>query len=507
MRKFIPFVLLFLIFTLGFLLSSPMILHGDFFYLSDQARDYLLTQDIIYGKHLTLIGTHSGLGGFFHGPLWLYMLVPIYLLGHGDPFTFTYFYILIALVTIFVGYVVGSRLYNRWIGLLVAFLLAIGSSVTPYVPNTIGINMVPLVYLCVFYFLVRFIRGHNTSLIFASFFVGLTLQFETAAALVLIPVSVLTVLIFRFDILKKWKIWLASVASFLISISTFILFDLKHNFLMIRSLTTITSHKEGNNFLRFPERIISHVHSLEGVITSIIYNNNPLSILLLAMIFIMGVIYIWKQKKMQKEMLVFIFIPLAMFVFFLLYPSTIYHDYVLGLTVPVALLFAVCCRVVWNERSGRVLVVLFIFVNVMFAFQSIYNSYFHYYQNQSTGSYKNQLAAVNWIFADVHNQQFGYFFYTPEVYTYTMDYLMKWKGKQIGDVPQSKKLSTTYLIMSPGLKGDKNAHEFWKKNVIHTNAPVIESKSFIGGIAVEKISPKPTEPDVDANYYQNLIFR
>src|ERR1035437_2616278 len=104
---------LLLILLLSFLLGSRMILAGDFYYLFDQARDYLLVKNIVDTHSLALIGTHSGLGGFFHGPLWLYMLAPIYILGHGNPFSFTYFYIGLQLATVLVGYLVGSKLYGN----------------------------------------------------------------------------------------------------------------------------------------------------------------------------------------------------------------------------------------------------------------------------------------------------------------------------------------------------------------------------------------------------------
>src|SRR5664279_1344619 len=109
--KKLKWFLLFIILSLAFLLGARMILAGDFFYLFDQARDYLLTQSIVDTHQLALIGTHSGLGGFFHGPLWLYMLAPSYILGKGNPFAFTYFYIGLELATVFAAYVIGSKLY------------------------------------------------------------------------------------------------------------------------------------------------------------------------------------------------------------------------------------------------------------------------------------------------------------------------------------------------------------------------------------------------------------
>jgi len=129
-----------------------MILSGDFFYLYDQARDYLLSKNIVETHSLTLIGTHSGLGGFFHGPLWLYMLVPVYILGKGNPFAFTYFYIGLELVTVFIAYLIGAKLYGIRGGLLISFLITLSAITWSTVPNTIGVNAEPLVFLVYFIF-------------------------------------------------------------------------------------------------------------------------------------------------------------------------------------------------------------------------------------------------------------------------------------------------------------------------------------------------------------------
>src|ERR1035437_6608778 len=151
---FLPLILL-----ISFLLGSRMILSGDFLYLFDLARDYLLTKSIVDTHSLALIGTHSVIGGFFHGPLWLYMLVPVYILGNGNPFAFTYFYIGLLLFTVLVAYLVGSKLYGEKGGILVSLLIALSPVTWGPVPNTIGVNAEPLVFLGLFYFLIKFIRG------------------------------------------------------------------------------------------------------------------------------------------------------------------------------------------------------------------------------------------------------------------------------------------------------------------------------------------------------------
>ena len=487
-----------------------MILDGDFFFLADQARDYLLIKDIIYNNHLTLIGTHSGLGGFFHGPLWLYMLIPVYIVGNGDPMVFAHFYIVLALITVIAGFFVGKQLYNIWIGLLIAFILAISSSIWPYVPNTIGINPVPFVYLLIYYFFIKFIRGDDKSLILCTFFVGLTLQFETAAALVLIPVFALTVLIFRFTIVKNIKIVFLSLLSLILSLSTFILFDLRHKFLMIQSLLNINSSLgPSEGYLYYPDRFFAHFNSLKGVLTSVNFSNDLNLLVVVLLMIAFGVWTVWKKKKGTdvREYLVLLFIPIVMFVVFLKYPYPIYHDYVLGLTIPMALLVGFSAKNIWHKQFGKILVIIFIGVNSILTVQHIVNQYTNYIPNQTAGSYKNQLAIVDWIFEDAIGEEFGYFVYTAETYTYGMDYLMEWRGEQFGAKPESRKRNNIYLIMSSPLQGDESAHEFWKSNVIKTEGEVIKRKEFPDGVVVEKLRIDLNEQSEDPNYHQNLIFR
>jgi len=63
-----------------------MLLNGDFYYLLDQSRDMLLAQSIVIDHKLTLIGARTGLGGLFHGALWIYMITPFFMLAKGNPF-------------------------------------------------------------------------------------------------------------------------------------------------------------------------------------------------------------------------------------------------------------------------------------------------------------------------------------------------------------------------------------------------------------------------------------
>lgn len=512
MKNIFYIVALALLLILTFLLGSRMILAGDFFFLADQGRDILLVKDILENNLITLIGTHSGLGGFFHGPLWLYQLIPFYLFGGGDPFAFTYAYVLLALVTVLVGFFVGENLYDKKTGLIFASLLAISPSVWSFIPNTIGVNMVPLIFLGMFYSLIRYIRGETWAYIFAIFFAGLSLQYETALPLIVIFVVGCCFFLNK-KILHKPKIIFLSIFSFLLSVSTFILFDVRHNFLMFKALLSLSSNTEhGSGYMDYPTRIANHLTSLKSVYESVFITSNFLFELLLIVILSIFLFLVIKKNLYRKQDIKEIWLlagfPIAIFVFYLFYAYPVWPEYLLGLTVPVALAYTLISQKVWRMTLGKIVIILFIVVSCIEIGNSLFVKYLSpYTPNQSAGSYKNQREVVKWILHDSKGKEFGYFVYDPTTYTYSMDYLMSWEGKNYKAKPMSEKKGTTYLILYPPLQNDEGAHAFWKKHKMRTNGKVVSKKTFTGNIIVEKLSISPNEPPVDPTYHQNLIFR
>ena len=151
---------------------------------------------------------------------------------------------------------------------------------------------------------------------------------------------------------------------------------------------------------------------------------------------------------------------------------------------------------------------VFVLLLLIGSFQLLYSQYSLAYRNTTAGSYKNQKAVVDWIFKDADGKKFGYFVYTPEIFTSGMDYLFWWEGTEIyNNPPVNAKQEITYLVMYPPLQYDVGAHEYWKKNVIRTRGKVVRTKSFTGKIIVQKLQIPPDDPAPDPNYYQNLIFR
>jgi hypothetical protein len=508
--KFSYFIPLLGILVLAFLLSSRMIISGDFFYLFDQARDYLLVKEIIDTKSITLIGTHSGMGGFFHGPLWLYMLIPIYLLGHGNPLAFAHFYILLNLITVLIAFLVGLKLYGKIGGLVISFLIAISPALWASTPNFIGVNMVPMVFLGLFYFLVKYIRGDQRSFIFAAFFAGLSLQFETALPLVFIS-TLLVIFFVNKKAIKDLKLIILSIIAFTISIATFILFDLRHNFLMSTTvLKSFSQDKTAKDYLDITQRIPSHIESLVNTYRSILFKDDLFFLFIITAILLFASFLFLKTKnKYKKEFFILLLYPSLVFILFIFYPYPIYREYVFGLLIPITFAFYLAIKQSWNIIAGKILTVIFFGITALYLISFLQTQYLgNYEQNNSSGSYKNQKSAIEWIYKDAKDGRFGYFVYSPSVYTHTVDYLMSYLGKNNKNVVlENQKNKFSYLVFYPHLDNDPGAYEFWKKNTIRTQGKVIESKMFKGNITVEKILVTEGEEPVDPNYYQSLLFR
>src|SRR5579863_1751233 len=94
----------------GIYLFSLHLFLGDLLFHTDIARDFLLIQDIAVNHKLTLIGPRAGgIPGTFFGPIWLYLNLPVFLLGNGNPIIIGYFWLLLFFVGIGTVYYVGYK--------------------------------------------------------------------------------------------------------------------------------------------------------------------------------------------------------------------------------------------------------------------------------------------------------------------------------------------------------------------------------------------------------------
>lgn len=514
------FGVLILIILLGFFLRSGMILHGDFLYLYDQARDLLLTKNLVIDHHLTLIGGRTGFGGLFHGALWVYLISPFFLIARGDPFwTLAPVFTLVNIGIIVVGFLVGWKLYGKWVGLLIAFFLAVSRELVNVGPVTTNAEVLPTVFLLYIFSVIKFIRGDEKYFIAALFFIGLGFQFESAFAILLMPLTLVAVLIRKKRIALKNLI--LGLIGFFVAVSSFILFDLRHSFLMtsavIKLFTNTRQPLPGyEQYADISFRFLDRASNLWSGLFAPLYIKEiiPMALIIFfaaaATLILIKRIYKKEVSLFEKEILFIFLSPFVIFGFYTLYPFPLWSHYLLPIAVLFTFALSLSLKILWDKPIIRPLIIFFLFLVLLPALISVKNQQFTSteYVSGGDGSYLNQLSVARWAMNDSKDKSSSYFVYTPGILTYNMDYLFWWLARtnQRNEL-KSEKTENTYLIFYPALQGDNMAQDFWKRNVIKTGQEPSYSRTFNGGISIEKTDLSEDTQSVDPNYFQNLIFR
>lgn len=522
--KYYPIVVLACLILIAFLLRARMYLYGDFYLLPDQGRDLQLVKQIIVEHKLPLIGGHAGFGGLFHGPLWIYMILPFFLLSGGNPLlSLIPVYLLVSLGIVCLSYFVGYKLYGKTAGFLFSFVTTFSDTLITTNAFTSNSQVMPLIFIIYLYCIILYLRGKTWYITMSIFLIGLGIHFESAFAIVLIPITILSLFLAK----KRASIKQIGfgVISFFIAISNFLLFDLRHGFNMTRSLLVlvtgkIPSSEASYKYANIGYRMYDRFDWFVGLFKSLFFQDTSLVYISYSAVIIgMGIVIfrIIKSKKhkfteFNKEYIFLLLILFVAYIFYVLYPLELMAHYIQSLVIIVMLLFVLSLVIIKNtwRLIGIIFICFYVLLQLQPAIQWLSASYIYAssYNPQSNGSYINQLRAVDYVYKDANKNPFGYFVYDTPIVTYGMDYLMWWRGKtKYNYTPESKKLPITYLIMSPPNSGDEGAHTYWMKNVVRTNGKVLSTKIVQGSIKILKLSIPPDDPQPDPNYYINLTFR
>ncbi|TXH07003.1 MAG: hypothetical protein E6R05_00920 [Candidatus Moraniibacteriota bacterium] len=223
MTKFLSkFFIPILILTLGlFLRTHSLTSLAPFDW--DQNRDYLEVSKIVSGKP-TLIGPVArGEGGFFLGPLYYYLLTPLYLITGGNPISLPITSVLIDSLTIALILVLGYSLKNVSFGYIFALLYTVSPSVIDASRISWNVIMVPLWFITIMYYLNKS-KYSNLELFLGGVLAASTWHIHAA----LIPLAPLLMLAKARSLSLFTPRILFIVAGYLLPLSPLVLFDIRH---------------------------------------------------------------------------------------------------------------------------------------------------------------------------------------------------------------------------------------------------------------------------------------
>ena len=234
----------FVLFTLFF--AAWYVINGDILFTADIGRDFHLLAELDE-KKLVLIGPRSSTG-LFHGPLWTYVNYPAYLLGGGNPIAVGWGWFLFVIFFGALSFYISHNLFNKQTAYLftaIATLYAAYHAKGMFNPHGAMI-LIPLF----FYLFVKYYKtGKVKFLIFHVAVLGAIIQFQMANGIPLFILS-LTAIIYYVVKTKKY----VHLAAFLLlpaTLSNFILFDLRHEFLLTQKIVDFVSPQSNGQVFNY----------------------------------------------------------------------------------------------------------------------------------------------------------------------------------------------------------------------------------------------------------------
>ncbi len=494
--------LCFLLIGISTVFASWWMLHDNINFHTDIARDFLLFEDIYFNRNITLLGPRSGgISGVFHGPLWLYINIPAYALGNGNPTIVGWFWVLLYVLSIGTVYVITRLLFSSREAFISASLFSIaGASSIPFLFNPYGALMLAPIF---FYGAWKYIEKSTFwFLILAILSLGFSIQFQMAWA---VPILVLITPVFIYLIFKRRQyIHLFAFLLLGIPLSSFVLFEIRNNFLQTQAVLSYITGGENATKMQIPlylffwKRMVAMTYEAVGQLTGY---NTGVSMLLIGLF-----VYIYKTTSEHKRVfLLFIYLYLGYWIITLPYKGTIWGYYYW----PFLSIIAVVAGVLICKLPRRLSIIVFLLVYLSSAIYT-YKIIVKPFSADDTSIWKFYKTAAEKVYNDAPNE-FGYFIYTTDQFGYSSRYGMNYVQRLNPEkkaYPYEKKAVTYLLIDDPGDHRYTN-HKGWRQFDVKIQKKPVKRIQLSKNYWIEKYELTQEEIAVSSNpnLIQNLIFR
>lgn len=493
MKKVIEWIGMLGIFLFGFFLRAQESLSQNYLFLLDQGRDMLAVRNIVYYHHLTLLGPYTSLQGVFQGPLWYYLLSVPALLTHGDPGSEVVLMLMISLSVMLAAFLFMKRLFSLTTGMITLFLFAISPQAIS--AATFSWNPHPMWLMVVLFIFVFYVSFQENDVYFILLWpiVSMMFHFETAMAVFFLLATILSSILLRRKI-KKYKNFWIGVGVGSIGFLPQIFFDLRHHFLMTRSLFSVlggSSHglfAKGENHNYFV-LLYSHFQEFFSNFQGAFPFGEKIGIYLFLFFCFMTFLLFKKNfyNPIQKKFLsITISIGVGIIVLFsFFYPFPLRYWFITGFESFYLITAAVFFSRLWEKSAGKIIVCFVFLLFSFFGWQRLYALYMAPPNNGGSAKSFGKLQAIDAIYTDAHGKPFSLFVFTPPVATDAYDYLVWWYGqKRYHYIPGKSKKGVFYLLIEP----DGNqpwTYQGWLQTVIKSGQ-VVYTKTLSTGFIIQK---------------------
>lgn len=452
----------------------------------DQGRDALVIWDFIENGKLFLIGPQMGFTGMFRGPWYYYLLTPFYYIGGGEPLVASYFLIITTVVAGLILYKVGVEIESKKTGIIALII----SSFSVYI---IGAsrwlsNPTPMLLLSVLliWAVLKIVQNKKWAFPLTAFLIGLGLNFGAATEVFYVPAVILVVLL-TYKKMPRINLFLISAVSLGFTFLPQLLFELRHRGILTGALQNFVVEEKSfslNIFdiaktrLLFDYNLISSKFWVDGGLLF-------LPFFLVLLIFLIINFKKWWKNNNFKTLFTFFITPFIGTLFFVSNKGGVYEYYFTGYYLIIILFVSFLLSKISDTKWGKVILLLFLTVFLTKNYVSYKKTYNISLDHPEIIAYKNQLSAIEWIFADSMGDKFNVDVYVPPVIPHAYDYLLTWQENKRNDfrIDREKQLNLLYTLYEVDPPHPERL-EAWNKRQEGIGNIVKEAR--FGGIVVQR---------------------
>ncbi|MFH2019544.1 MAG: hypothetical protein ABII80_02945 [bacterium] len=480
-------ILLWIGIIVNIIFASWYVLHGDIIFHSDIARDFILLNEVVETHKPALLGPRTGaIPGVFHGPAWLYLNLPAFILGDGNPLVVGWGWVVMEIMMIGSVYFLGKKVFSDWIGLIAAALISSRAALfTHQFFNPSGIS---LFFPIFFYTLWKFFETKRAKfLVFSVLLSGLLIHFEVVFGMPMyLGVCLLTIyLAIKKQVPLKFLLYLGVI---ILPLSNYILFDLRHQFVQTRSFIQYIS-ADNPTYMTMREilsnRFIELTHSL-GILSVGSYTTHTFLSLVFFLTLLLG-LFKSKQKRFFK---LYILLYLLFWSFSILIPEKIkgyYFDFTaINVLIFVSQLYAF-------KKWLLVGVFLWIFtINTKHAKVVAFSTTDFSGKVVSSWQFNKEMAKI--VVQDAPDN-FSLFTLDTDIFGYTANYAVRYIAQRAGkNVNTINKSSVTYILIASNTIDHPNFDvRWWKDDQIRVPNRPTSKVDYRGLYWIERYDLTPEE--------------
>ncbi|MFH2085969.1 MAG: hypothetical protein ABII21_04265 [bacterium] len=455
-------------------------LHGDIVFHSDIARDFALMDQMVMERKITLIGEGiRGLPGLYHGPAWLYLNLPAFVVGQGNPIAVGWWWVVLEMLSLYSIYWVGRKIFSPMIGLMGAAIVA--SRIPLFSHQLFNPNGAFLLFPTFFYFMWQYHnKGRIRDLAVGSVLAGLLIQFEIMFGLPMF-LSLIMLVIYKIFRRQEKLSHALILLVILLPLSTYILFDLRHNFLQLRAIATYL-RADNPVYMTIKEVFLNRWSELTMSIGLLSRGDIWIRRMASLLFWICVGRGLVKNNRMGFFSL-YLWVNLVFWAFSFLFPEPI-KGYYFDFTAINAIIFASQLESVGRYVAVVILVPL-LFVNVSQAEVAAFSTRDFSRQAESSWLFNKTLGE---IIVDDAPESFSVFTLDTDIWGYSANYGVRYAAqisrKKVNFVTKS---ATTYLVVAKNtIDHPQFDVRWWREDQVRIKKEPVRTWDYKGLFLIEK---------------------